>query len=131
MATTAGMAAGGTAAGIAIGSFADESSTKQQIYVANMILNDEHKIHIYPEKIYVGLNRLPVMVHSYSLGYNDSYYVHLKIDNSNTEPNKVRLIFESCSLNVLILKALTAINQLLSLKDGNSQFTIHIILKKK
>ena len=73
MATTAGMAAGGTAAGIAIGSFADESSSKQQIYVANMILNDEHKIHIYPEKIYVGLNRLPVMVHSYSLGYNDSY----------------------------------------------------------
>ena len=62
MATTAGMAAGGTAAGLAIGSFGDNSSSKQQLYVANMIVNDQHEIHIYADKIYVGLKRLPVMV---------------------------------------------------------------------
>ena len=58
MATTAGMAASGTVAGMALGSFADNSSSKQQLYVANMIFN-EHEIHIHVDKIYIGLNRLP------------------------------------------------------------------------
>lgn len=58
MATTAGMAAGGAAMGLALGSFADNSSPIQQAYVA-MLLNNENKIHIYADKIYIGLNRLP------------------------------------------------------------------------
>ena len=59
MATTAGMAAGGAAMGLALGSFADNSSPIQQAYVAKMLMNKENKIHIYGDKIYVGLNRLP------------------------------------------------------------------------
>ena len=67
MATTAGMAVGGTAMGLALGSFADNSSPIQQAYVAKMILNshpsdgvnDQNKIHIYADKMYIGLNRLP------------------------------------------------------------------------
>ena len=60
MATTAGMAAGGAAVGLALGSFADNSSPIQQAYVAKMLLlNKENKIHIYADKIYLGLNRLP------------------------------------------------------------------------
>ena len=61
MATTAGMAAGGAAMGLALGSFADNSSPIQQAYVAKMLLpvNNENKIHIYADKIYIGLNRLP------------------------------------------------------------------------
>ena len=59
MTTTFGMAAGGIAIGIAFGSFADNSSKRQQAFVANMILTDQNKIHIYDDKIYVGLNRLP------------------------------------------------------------------------
>ena len=62
MTTAAGMAAGGAATGWIIGSFADNSSSKQQLYVANMIVNDQHEIHVYADKIYVGLKRLPVMV---------------------------------------------------------------------
>ena len=59
MATTAGMAAGGAAMGLALGSFADNSSPIQQAYVAKMLLDKEKKIHIYADKIYIGLNRLP------------------------------------------------------------------------
>ena len=59
MAMTAGMAAGGAAMGLALGSFADNSSPIQQAYHAKMLLNNETKIHIYTDKIYVGLNRLP------------------------------------------------------------------------
>ena len=54
MGTTAGMAA----AGFTLGSFADHSSSKQQLYVAKMLLN-ETEIHIHADKIYIGLNRLP------------------------------------------------------------------------
>ena len=57
--TTAGMAAGGAAAGWAIGSFADNSSSRQQAF-ATRIQNEENKIHIYPDKIYIGLKKLPV-----------------------------------------------------------------------
>ena len=67
MATTAGMATGGIAIGVVFGSFADNSSPIQQAYVAKMILNshpsdgvnDQNKIHIYADKMYIGLNRLP------------------------------------------------------------------------
>ena len=44
---------------VVFGSFADNSSQRQQAFVANMILTDQNKIHIYDDKIYVGLNRLP------------------------------------------------------------------------
>ena len=53
MTTTAGLAAGGIAIGVAFGSFADNSSKRQQAFVANMILSDQNKIHIYDDKIYV------------------------------------------------------------------------------
>ena len=59
MTTTAGMATGGIALGVVFGSFADNSSKRQQAAVANTILSDQNKIHIYDDKIYVGLNRLP------------------------------------------------------------------------
>ena len=47
MTTTAGLAAGGIAIGVVFGSFADNSSKRQQAFVANMILSDQNKIHIY------------------------------------------------------------------------------------
>ena len=52
------MATGGAAAGLAIGALADHSSSRQQSYVRKMKRN-EHAIHIYPDKIYIGLKRLP------------------------------------------------------------------------
>jgi len=57
-ATTAGMAAGGAVAGLAVGSFADNSSARQKAFVEKM-KNEENKIHIYSDKIYIGLKRLP------------------------------------------------------------------------
>ena len=57
--TTAGMAATGVVAGMAIGSFADNSSSRQQAF-AKRSKNEENKIHIYPDKIYIGLKKLPV-----------------------------------------------------------------------
>ena len=53
------MAAGGAAAGLAIGSFADNSSSRQQAF-ATRIKNEENKIYIYSDKIYIGLKKLPV-----------------------------------------------------------------------
>ena len=58
-ATTAGMAAGGVVAGLAVGSFADNSSSRQQAFVTNIKENNENAIHIYPDKIYIGLKKLP------------------------------------------------------------------------
>ena len=58
-ATTAGMAAGGVVAGLAVGSFADNSSSRQQLFVKNMKQNSENAIHIYSDKIYIGLKKLP------------------------------------------------------------------------
>ena len=58
-ATTAGMAAGGVVAGLAVGSFADNSSSRQQLFVKNMKQNNENTIHIYPDKIYIGMKKLP------------------------------------------------------------------------
>ena len=57
MGTTAAMATGGAAAGLAIGAFADHSSSRQQAYVRKME-RKEHNIHIYPDKIYIGMKRL-------------------------------------------------------------------------
>ena len=56
--TTAAMATAGASAGLAIGAFADHSSSRQQSYVRKMN-RQEHAIHIYPDKIYIGLKRLP------------------------------------------------------------------------
>ena len=53
------MAAGGAVAGLAVGSFADNSSARQKAFVEKM-KNEENKIHIYSDKIYIGLKRLPV-----------------------------------------------------------------------
>ena len=58
-ATTAGMAAGGVVAGLAVGSFADNSSSRQQLFVKHMKQNNENAIHIYSDKIYIGLKKLP------------------------------------------------------------------------
>ena len=58
-ATTAGMAAGGVVAGLAVGSFADNSSARQQLFVERMKQNNENAIHIYSDKIYIGLKKLP------------------------------------------------------------------------
>ena len=58
-ATTAGMAAGGVVAGLAVGSFADNSSSRQQLFVKHMKQNNENVIHIYSDKIYIGLKKLP------------------------------------------------------------------------
>ena len=58
-ATTAGMAAGGVVAGLAVGSFADNSSSRQQLFVKHMKENNENAIHIYSDKIYIGLKKLP------------------------------------------------------------------------
>ena len=57
--TTAGMAAGGVVAGLAIGNFADNSSSRQQLFVKHMKQNNENVIHIYFDKIYIGLKKLP------------------------------------------------------------------------
>ena len=57
--TTAGMAASGVVAGLAVGRFADNSSSRQQLFVKHMKDNNENTIHIYPEKIYIGLKKLP------------------------------------------------------------------------
>ena len=53
------MAAGGVVAGLAIGSFADNSSSRQQLFVKHMKQNNENVIHIYSDKIYIGLKKLP------------------------------------------------------------------------
>ena len=52
------MAAGGAMAGMAVGSFSDNSSSRQQAF-ARRAKNEENKIHIYPDKIYIGLKTLP------------------------------------------------------------------------
>ena len=58
--TTAGMAASGVVAGLAVGRFADNSSSRQQAFVKHMKENtNENTIHIYPDKIYIGLKKLP------------------------------------------------------------------------
>ena len=58
--TTAGMAASGVVAGLAVGRFADNSSSRQQLFVKHMKENtNENTIHIYPDKIYIGLKKLP------------------------------------------------------------------------
>ena len=58
--TTAGMAASGVVAGLAVGRFADNSSSRQQLFVKHMKENtNENAIHIYSDKIYIGLKKLP------------------------------------------------------------------------
>ena len=47
-----------SSAGLAIGAFDDHSSSRQQAYVRKMKCK-EHAIHIYPEKIYIGMKKLP------------------------------------------------------------------------
>ena len=53
------MAASGVVAGLAVGRFTDNSSSRQQLFVEHMKQNNENTIHIYPDKIYIGLKKLP------------------------------------------------------------------------
>ena len=71
-ATTAGMAAGGVVAGLAVGSFADNSSSRQQLFVKHMKENNENTIHIYPDKIYIGLKKLPASGSNLTIYEKDS-----------------------------------------------------------
>ena len=73
--TTAAMATAGASAGLAIGAFADHSSSRQQAYVRKM-KRKEHSIHIYPDKIYIGMKRLP--------GTPDMRKLILKDNGTNT-----------------------------------------------
>ena len=80
--TTAAMATAGASAGLAIGAFADHSSSRQQSYVRKM-KRQEHAIHIYPDKIYIGLKRLP--------GTPDIRKLILKDNGANTSKSVIIL----------------------------------------
>ena len=71
--TTAGMAASGVVAGLAVGRFADNSSSRQQLFVKHMKENtNENTIHIYPDKIYIGLKKLPASGSNLTIYEKDS-----------------------------------------------------------